>query len=109
MTPCLLDAPLARGMTTFGDVTCADESRLHPVSSQSVEAAVQAAGGRGRCALPRVRAGGRFPYAPERKYTPGDAPKEKLFALRDFLGFDKNVIVQASCHGKDNGRWSMRS
>jgi 2-pyrone-4,6-dicarboxylate lactonase len=44
----------------------------------------------------------RFAYAPERKYTPVDAPKEKLFALRDFLGFDKNVIVQASCHGKDN-------
>ena len=44
----------------------------------------------------------RFPYAPERKYTPCDAPKEKLFALRDFLGFDKNVIVQASCHSKDN-------
>lgn len=44
----------------------------------------------------------RFPFAPERKYTPVDAPKEKLFALRDFLGFDKNVIVQASCHGTDN-------
>ncbi len=43
-----------------------------------------------------------FPYAPDRKYTPVDAPKEKLFALRDYLGFDKNVIVQASCHGKDN-------
>jgi 2-pyrone-4,6-dicarboxylate lactonase len=44
----------------------------------------------------------KFPYAAERKYTPCDAPKEKLFALRDFLGFDKNVIVQASCHSKDN-------
>jgi 2-pyrone-4,6-dicarboxylate lactonase len=43
-----------------------------------------------------------FPYSPERKYTPCDAPKGKLFALRDFLGFDKNVIVQASAHGKDN-------
>jgi 2-pyrone-4,6-dicarboxylate lactonase len=43
-----------------------------------------------------------FPYAPERKYTPGDAPKEKLFALRDFLGVDRNVIVQATCHGRDN-------
>ena len=43
-----------------------------------------------------------FPYAPERKYTPCDAPKEKLFALRDFLGFDRNVIVQATCHGSDN-------
>jgi 2-pyrone-4,6-dicarboxylate lactonase len=44
----------------------------------------------------------KFPYAPERKYTPCDAPKEKLFELRDYLGFDKNVIVQASCHSKDN-------
>jgi 2-pyrone-4,6-dicarboxylate lactonase len=44
----------------------------------------------------------RFPYAPERKYTPCDAPKEKLFEVRDFLGLDKNVIVQASCHSKDN-------
>jgi len=43
-----------------------------------------------------------FPYAPERKYTPCDAPKEKLFALREFLGFSRNVIVQASCHGTDN-------
>src|SRR6202158_1869309 len=43
-----------------------------------------------------------FPFAPKRKYTPCDAPKEKLFALRDFLGFDKNVIVQASCHGTNN-------
>jgi len=45
---------------------------------------------------------GVFPYAPERKYTPCDAPKEKLFALRDFLGFSRNVIVQATCHGADN-------
>ncbi len=43
-----------------------------------------------------------FPYAPERKYTPCDAPKEKLFALRDFLGFERSVIVQATCHGRDN-------
>jgi len=43
-----------------------------------------------------------FPYARERKYTPCDAPKEKLFALRDFLGFERNVIVQATCHGTDN-------
>jgi 2-pyrone-4,6-dicarboxylate lactonase len=43
-----------------------------------------------------------FPYAPERKYTPTDAGKEQLFALRDFLGFERNVIVQATCHGADN-------
>jgi 2-pyrone-4,6-dicarboxylate lactonase len=46
--------------------------------------------------------GDTFPYAPERKYTPCDAPKEKLWALRDFLGFARNVIVQATCHGADN-------
>ena len=46
--------------------------------------------------------GAQFPYAPERKYTPCDASKEQLFALRDHLGFDKNVIVQATCHGSDN-------
>ena len=43
-----------------------------------------------------------FPFAPERKYTPCDASWEQLFALRDFLGFDKNVVVQATCHGSDN-------
>ena len=43
-----------------------------------------------------------FPYAPERKYTPCDATKEQLFALRDLLGFERNVIVQATCHGADN-------
>jgi 2-pyrone-4,6-dicarboxylate lactonase len=43
-----------------------------------------------------------FPYAPERKYTPTDAPKEVLFERRDFLGFERNVIVQATCHGADN-------
>jgi len=43
-----------------------------------------------------------FPYAPERKYTPIDAGKAELFALRDFLGFDRNVVVQATCHGADN-------
>jgi 2-pyrone-4,6-dicarboxylate lactonase len=46
--------------------------------------------------------GERFGYAAERKYTPCDAGKEQLFALRDFLGFDRNVIVQATCHGADN-------
>jgi len=46
--------------------------------------------------------GDEFPYAEERKYTPCDAGKFQLFALRDFLGVDKNVIVQATCHGSDN-------
>ncbi|WP_199054528.1 amidohydrolase family protein [Aquitalea sp. ASV15] len=46
--------------------------------------------------------GAEFPYAPERKYTPCDASKADLFALRDHLGFARNVIVQATCHGADN-------
>jgi 2-pyrone-4,6-dicarboxylate lactonase len=46
--------------------------------------------------------GAEFPYAPERKYTPCDAGKAVLFALRDHLGFSRNVVVQATCHGADN-------
>ena len=46
--------------------------------------------------------GAQFPYAPQRKYTPCDASKQQLFALRDHLGFARNVIVQATCHGADN-------
>ena len=33
---------------------------------------------------------------------PCDASKEQLLALRDILGFERNVIVQATCHGADN-------
>src|SRR6201995_1916951 len=46
--------------------------------------------------------GAEFPYAPERKYTPCDASKHQLYALRDHLGFARNVVVQATCHGADN-------
>ena len=46
--------------------------------------------------------GAEFPFAPERKYTPCDASKAELFALRDRLGFSRNVVVQATCHGADN-------
>lgn len=44
----------------------------------------------------------QFPFAAERKYTPCDAPKDALWALRAHLGFERNVIVQATCHGADN-------
>src|SRR5258708_8098524 len=46
--------------------------------------------------------GAQFPYAAERKYTPCDASRQQLYALRDHLGFSRNVIVQATCHGADN-------
>ena len=45
----------------------------------------------------------RFPFSANAKYLPQDAGPEQLFALRDRLGFARNVIVQASCHGTDNG------
>lgn len=44
----------------------------------------------------------RFPFSPKAKYLPEDAGAEALSALRDHLGFSRNVIVQASCHGTDN-------
>jgi 2-pyrone-4,6-dicarboxylate lactonase len=43
-----------------------------------------------------------FPFSAKAKYLPANATPEMLFALRDRLGFAKNVIVQASCHGSDN-------
>ncbi|MEN2787303.1 amidohydrolase family protein [Sphingomonas qilianensis] len=44
----------------------------------------------------------RFPFSAKAKYQPQDAGPNQLFALRDRLGFARNVIVQASCHGTDN-------
>jgi len=43
-----------------------------------------------------------FPFSARAKYLPEDAGPDMLFALRDHLGFSRNVIVQASCHGTDN-------
>lgn len=43
-----------------------------------------------------------FPFSAKAKYLPEDAGPEMLFALRNRLGFSRNVIVQASCHGTDN-------
>ncbi len=44
----------------------------------------------------------KFPYAASRRYTPPDAPAEKLFALHAKLGITRTVLVQASVHGSDN-------
>jgi 2-pyrone-4,6-dicarboxylate lactonase len=44
----------------------------------------------------------QFPFSAKAKYLPEDAGPDMLFALRDRLGFARNVIVQASCHGTDN-------
>ena len=44
----------------------------------------------------------RFPYAPERRYTPQDAGRETLAVLHRHLGLERAILVQASCHGADN-------
>jgi 2-pyrone-4,6-dicarboxylate lactonase len=44
----------------------------------------------------------KFPYAPNRPFTPTDAPKEELFKLHEFLGIQRGVFVQSTCHGTDN-------
>jgi predicted TIM-barrel fold metal-dependent hydrolase len=44
----------------------------------------------------------KFPYAPERRYTPPDSPRENLRVLHRHLGLSRAVLVQASCHGADN-------
>ncbi|MEU6540008.1 amidohydrolase family protein [Streptomyces sp. NPDC047000] len=43
-----------------------------------------------------------FPYAPERTFTPVDAPKEQLAALHAHLGLSRAVVVQSSCNGSDH-------
>lgn len=46
--------------------------------------------------------GARFPYEAGRATTPADAPKEALFALHEFLGIERCVIVHTAAHGFDN-------
>jgi predicted TIM-barrel fold metal-dependent hydrolase len=45
--------------------------------------------------------GDKYPYAPDRPYTPPDAPLEKFRALHEILGIGRAVIVNASAHGTD--------
>jgi 2-pyrone-4,6-dicarboxylate lactonase len=44
----------------------------------------------------------RFPFAPNRTYTPPDAGLEQFVRLQERLGLTRAVFVQASCHGTDN-------
>jgi 2-pyrone-4,6-dicarboxylate lactonase len=44
----------------------------------------------------------RYPYAPDRSYTPPDAPLSAFQALQARLGLSRAVLVNASCHGTDN-------
>lgn len=44
----------------------------------------------------------RFPFAPDRAYTPPDSGIEDFERLQQRLGLSRAVFVQASCHGTDN-------
>jgi len=44
----------------------------------------------------------KFPFGPDRAYTPADAPKEALFSLHKHLGIARGVVVQSAAHGFDN-------
>jgi predicted TIM-barrel fold metal-dependent hydrolase len=44
----------------------------------------------------------RFPYDPDRRYTPGDASIADLQRLHRILGIDRVVIVHPSPYGTDN-------
>ena len=43
-----------------------------------------------------------YPYAPDRSYTPPDAPLSRFKELQRTLGLERAVLVNASCHGNDN-------
>jgi predicted TIM-barrel fold metal-dependent hydrolase len=45
--------------------------------------------------------GAKFPYDPKAAYVPPDSPVEGLQKLHSILGFQRAVIVHASCHGAD--------
>jgi 2-pyrone-4,6-dicarboxylate lactonase len=44
----------------------------------------------------------KFPFGPDRAYTPADAPKEALFAMHKLMGIGRGVVVQSAAHGFDN-------
>src|SRR5262245_16415006 len=46
--------------------------------------------------------GSKYPYAPDRPYTPPDAPLADFRMLHGKLGVGRAVIVNASVHGTDN-------
>lgn len=44
----------------------------------------------------------KFPFAPERAYTPPEAPLEALLAMHARLGIERGVVIQGNAHGADN-------
>jgi predicted TIM-barrel fold metal-dependent hydrolase len=46
----------------------------------------------------------RFPYVPDRSYTPPDALPTDYLRMLGTLGIERMIVVQASCYGEDNRR-----
>lgn len=44
----------------------------------------------------------RFPFSPERSYTPEDCTVEQYAALLQTLGIERKVVVHGGAHGTDN-------
>jgi predicted TIM-barrel fold metal-dependent hydrolase len=44
----------------------------------------------------------RFPYSPNRKYTPPDAVLDACMRMHDSLGIARGLVVHANTHGFDN-------
>jgi predicted TIM-barrel fold metal-dependent hydrolase len=44
----------------------------------------------------------RYPFAPERAYTPPDASIDELLKIQEQLGLERVVVVQPSVYGTDN-------
>ena len=53
--------------------------------------------------------GAEFPYVRRAQIHALRCVEAQLFALRDHLGFSRNVIVQATCHGADNRAHARRA
>ncbi len=90
---------MAHGDTSGGFEEVARMARLVRRACDSNLPRARRRGGR---ALPRVRSGRAVPIRTGAQVHPVRRLGRPAVPLRDHLGFERNVIVQATCHGADN-------
>ena len=108
----MASAPLWQSMTfdTNGEFSRADVAGLHPVPPQSVEAEIQAAAGRGRCALPRVRAGGaNFPTRRSANTRRATRRRKSCSRCAIFSASTRTSSSRRRATPRTTAPWSMRS
>lgn len=44
----------------------------------------------------------KFPFSPERSFTPEDVSLDDLQSMHRMMGFERAVLVQSAAHGRDN-------